>query len=260
MIETINYQNKDINAGYIGTCLDEIELKKILPTKIKDLIEDTEGTNELIHSFDYLVKTGFEKEVLVDIFRSNIDATSWKTGEALAECYLKENKDCSFYYKSCRDAKNSKSNLTGADLVGFTKIGTEELFLFGEVKTSTDTRCPPQVLYGRSGMIKQLENIMKKKSVRGELIRWVGFKTISLPETSEFKIKYVTALKSYIHNHDKIKVFGILVRDTAPNSNDLSNRYQTLKTELQNGMHLELIALYMPIKISELPNLVRGAI
>jgi len=123
-------------------------------------------------------------------------------------------------------------------------------------KSSNDKSTPPQVLYGRSGMIKQLEDLKSSSDTRSALIRWLGFKVYKLSESDLFKIDYKKALKAYLSSHARrVKLIGVLVRDTEPTVKDLRARYKALATNLDKMMNLELAAFYISVNIAELPEL-----
>ena len=244
---------------YEGVIFNKNFIREYIPSRVRDRIFDIQGVEELSQEFEDLTKTGFEKDALSEVFNLDEKTTYWRIGESLAECYLEDYRGIRFHYNYVRDAKNPKANLTGADLVGFVDIGNETIFLFGEVKTSNDTSSPPAVLYGRSGMIKQLEKIKIDLKVKDYLVRWLGFKVKNLSNDHPFKKDYRKALTTYI-NSNKIRVVlaGILVRDTPPTEKDLLSRHKELKKNLQEGMNIELKALYIPIPLNELESLIYG--
>lgn len=263
MKEIKHYGEGDTRCSYSGVGLEEAELKNKIASEVKTKIYDKKGTEELLQSLDGITKTGFQKEKLVNILKLDQDVQDWRIGEALAECYLEENKSCRFYYEYIRDAKNPNASLNGADLVGFVKLDGNYILLFGEIKTSSHDLSPPSVLNGRSGLIKQLEDLKNKEEIRNNLIRWLGMKTINLPDNSEFKERYRNAVSIYISEEKgkiKTKLIGVLVRDTSPNSLDLSNRFRTLVKDLENTINIELIALYLPVKVDSLKNILSGKI
>lgn len=250
------YIYKNGNAIYSGGFLDEAELKQYLPGKVKNKLLDSEGSKALLEAFNSLAKSDFRIEILRDVFKSNTKMEPWRIGEALVECYLEENKNCKFYYNYSRDSKNSQANLSGADIVGFTESNNVLIFLFGEIKTSSDVKTPPDVVYGRSGLTKQLEKLKDDQETISDLIKWLGFKVLPLKETDNFRVSYKNALKTYLDNKKKIKIIGVLVRDTPPNESDLKSRFASLTQNLSPDTHLELIGLYLPIGIGTLNELV----
>lgn len=248
------YENTNEWSAYQGVILKD-GFDEYLSSRVRSRFYDIEGTKDLIEEFRDITSTGFEKQLLIDIFSTSPSIEDWKIGEALAECYLEDFEKVRFYYPSSRDAKNPKANLQGADLVGFVDVDKETtIFLFGEVKTSEDKNSPPQVMYGRSGMIDQLRNIKNNPNLRKSLIRWLGFKVKALSGDDPFKKDYQKALKVYLKEgaEHKYFLFGVLIRDTEPKDTDLRSRYESLKSELSKGVQLKLIALYIPIPIKNM--------
>ena len=252
-IETA-YENTNEWSAYQGIVLKD-GFDEYLSSRVRARFYDIEGTEALIEEFKDLPSTGFEEQLLIDIFSTSPSIEDWRIGEVLAECYLEDFEKVRFHYPSSRDAKNPKANLQGADLVGFIDIDEHTtIFLFGEVKTSSDKRSPPQVMYGRSGMIDELRGIKNNPDIRKALIKWLAFKVKDLSENEPFKKDYLKALKIYIQEgvEDKYYLIGILVRDTIPKETDLKSRYLSLKKDLAKEARLKLIALYIPIQIEEM--------
>ncbi len=251
------YENNNKWSAYQGIVLKEDGFVEYLSSRVRVRFYDVEGTEALIEEFRDIPSTGFEERSLIDIFSTSPPIDDWKIGETLAECYLEDFEKVRFYYPSSRDAKNPKANLQGADLVGFIDVNEETtIFLFGEVKTSGDTNSPPQVMYGRSGMIDQLRNIKNDPYMRKSLIRWLGFKAKEQRDDDPFKKDYRKALKIYLKEETEHKyfLFGILVRDTEPKDTDLKARYESLKSDLSKGVQLKLVALYIPMPIKDMKN------
>jgi len=252
----IVYGNTNRKTAYEGIVLQH-GFNEYLSKRVKKRFYDIDGTMLLIKEFENIASTGFEKSLLVNIFSISPPAEDWRIGEALAECYLEDFEGARFYYPPFRDARNPKANLQGADLVGFVDIDEENtIFLFGEVKTSEDKNSPPQVMYGRSGLIDQLRSIQGDPNLQKSLISWLGFKVQPLSEEDPFKKDYFKALKTYLKEEAEYKyfLFGVLIRDTEPKSTDLKSRYESLKNNLSKGARLKLIALYIPISIKNMKN------
>lgn len=255
-IETAYENNNNNNkwSAYQGIVLKD-GFDEYLSSRVRARFYDIEGTEALIEEFRDIPSTEFEERLLIDIFSTSPLIDDWKIGEAMAECYLEDFEKVRFCYPSSRDAKNSKANLQGADLVGFVDVDKDmTIFLFGEVKTSRDINSPPQVMYGKSGMIDQLRNIKNDPNLRKSLIKWLGFKVKTLSDDDPFKKDYQKALKIYLKEgaEHKYFLFGILIRDTEPKDTDLKSRYKSLKSDLSNGVHLKLVALYIPIPIKNM--------
>jgi len=254
-IETI-YEITNGCTSYQGIALKD-KFKEYLSSRVRERFYDIKGIESLIEEFKNVPSTGFEEQLLIDIFSTSFSIESWKIGEVLAECYLEDFEKAKIYYTSSRDTKNPKANPQGADIVGFIDVdkGTT-IFLFGEVKTSREKRSPPRIMTAKSGMIDELSNIKNDPGLRNALIKWLGFKVKTLGKDDPFKIDYQRALKVYIRERamNKYFIFGILIRDTNPRDTDLKSTYESLKNNCSIEMGLKLIALYIPIPIEDMKN------
>lgn len=240
------------NSEYIdyeGISFKGDSFKKYLSSKVKEKFDDTEWTNTLVT--DAVKLTGFSVDNLISIFENKENANSWRVGELVAECILEDEYSIRFYYNSSRDAKNLRSNLTGADLVGFCDIEKDVCFLFGEVKTSNDESIPPQVMYSKTGMINQIENLYKSIEKRDSLVKWIFSKAHLI--RGEFLNECKEALKTYVKSKKKkLSLIGVLVRDTKPNERDLKARAKHLKqNDTCEDTKVRLLSLYTNVKMKE---------
>jgi hypothetical protein len=245
----IEYEHKEIdrNHAFEGVSFSNTEIENIFQNSVKEKLLDTEGTNELVGN---LKTTGFDDTYLLDIFKLDdiiTEHNDWRIGEALAEYYIETNTTAKFYINELRDARNIFGNKTGADLLGFIVIAGEIIFLFGEVKTSPQPKSPPDLLFGRHGMIDQLKELSNNKAIQRQLIRNFGFKVLNLEDTDPFRIDYIQALKNF--EYEKFHLFGVLVRDTIPTPKDIQARFKNLSTNIKKETNLKLIALYVPVKM-----------
>lgn len=235
------------SVEYLGLSLKDNAFAEYLSARIKPRFDDTQWIDMIIKESVQL--TGFCADNFVEIFKNREILNEWRIGELVAECTLEDKFKVRFYYNTSRDAKNLRSNLTGADLVGFCDIDNEVCFLFGEVKTSSDPNTPPQVLYGKSGMIKQLESLKDCKQKRNDLVKWIASKATILE--GRFKDEYGNAMRTYINsNFSKVHLVGVLVRDTEPNDRDIKSRAFALDKNIPQHMSLKLISLYTGMKMS----------
>ena len=251
--KSIRYSQEDDNSRYEGIIFDQEHIETYLKTKVSTKYNDVEGTQVLVDDFSSIEKTGFTKDILEEVFSVEPDPKDWKIGECLAECYLEDNHSIRFHYESSRDAKNPEGNLHGADIVGFSELNNETVFAFGEVKTSSDKNAPPSVMFGRSGMICQLENIKDENSIKELLIRWLAFKVLGRENSNPFRKDFINAYETYFKSKKKkLKLIGILIRDTDPNVKDLKTRYENFIRKKDPEMFLSLSAIYIPLQIDNL--------
>lgn len=249
MKQEYQHIEKDKIREYKGVSYSKEEIKEIFPKQVREKLLDEEGTIELVND---LKTTGFDDALLVDILKLDDIITehkSWRIGEAFAEYYIETNFSARFYYNELRDARNVFGNKTGADLLGFIELEGKTVFLFGEVKTSSENKTPPNVLQGRHGMIDQLKDLATNTDITRQLIRNFGFKILNLQENNPFRTDYIEAFKNY--TSDKFHLIGILVRDTKPDEKDLKSRYKNLSKAVSNRIGLNLTALYIPIEMKD---------
>jgi len=240
-ILTLNYCNEDIVAvPYYGYSFKDGCFRDYMINRVKPKLDDEDWNKELLRSC--VEGTGYSADKFIDILNSSNSYSNWRIGEAIAECLLEDSGKARFYYNSSRDLKNPDASNTGADLVGFCDIDDETLFLFGEVKTSSSPFSPPSVLYGRTGMIKQLEELQINKGKQKALIKWIIGKQKLLPETFEEDFK--KALSAYTLSNENVQFVGVLIRDTIPNELDLKNRAQYLGEKATSPMRVWLFAFY----------------
>jgi len=231
---------------YTGLLFMTDDFKDYLHNRVKKQFFDTQWTQQLVGEGQEIEETGFSPDNLFKIFESQAVPDTWRIGETLAECVLEDYKNHKFYYASSRDQKNPNSSQTGADLVGICDMEDNKYFVFGEVKTSSDQRIPPNVFYGDKGMSQQLENLKLKARKRHALVRWFWSKAINAG--GEFKKNCKKALVSYTDSNKKVKLIGVLVRDTSPNKKDLCARAKALNHDIPAEMKIELLAIYTGLK------------
>ena len=229
---------------YYGYSFIEGSFKEYIANKVKPKLIDEEWTQELVNAAVEL--TGFSADNFAGIFENKSSYSCWRIGEAVAECVLEDSGKARFYYNACRDLKNPRANNTGADLVGFCDRDGQTMFLFGEVKTSSSPETPPSVMYGKSGMIEQLKELLTDESKRNNLIKWITGKINLLPEA--FKKDYKNAINTYFILK-KVQLVGVLVRDTDPNELDLKNRAKDLEEYASSDKKVWLFALYTQLSM-----------
>lgn len=226
----------------VGIELTASEFDTAIEGPVVNLLFDDEGTANIESILARLTETDFERERLAEILRAPAGVEDWRVGEAIAESYLTCHRNCYFPWPDERDERRRGSSLPGADLVGFCKDSEGDCFAFGEVKTSSEVRYPPQVMYGRTGLEQQLEDLRDEVSVRDGLLRYLGHRAINASWRSRFKL----ASKRYLRNKSDIQLYGVLIRDVLPDENDLRTRVQNLAQDCPNGTTIELMALYPP--------------
>ncbi|MGD9568088.1 MAG: hypothetical protein AB7V48_07140 [Sedimentibacter sp.] len=241
----IEYKIDDLDAIACGVSHDDNEMIKALTSNVYDKIYDITGNNELIDTILLgVADTGFKKDKLLSIFGCKDYVIDWEVGEAYAQAYLEDNYSSLLPWNLRRDIKKPGSSLPGADIVGLHENGDSTYFLFGEIKTSSDKDYPPNLMYGPTGLKKQLEDLCLEQDLILALIRYLGFRL----KNTEYWSMYQKAFKEYYANNNNIHIMGVLIRDVKPNSKDLEARVKALNPYCIDGRQINLVAIYLPEK------------
>lgn len=227
-----------------GVSLAAEELDAALTGTVAALVFDTEGTADIATLLESLPATDFESDELLKILNDDAPPKNWEVGEALAETYLTHHRDSFFPWPDGRDIRKPKSSLPGADMIGFHGKNEETRFAFGEVKTSKQDKYPPQVVrYGDHPLNKQLIDIRDKRSLRDKAVSYLGHRATR----ADWKKAYQSAAKNYLRTGGTcVAIFGVLIRDVPPNSDDLKTSSQLLYENCPENTLIELWAIYLP--------------
>lgn len=226
----------------VGLSWTDKELDSAINGPVVKLISDKRGQANVASLLVGLAETKFEEKSIARILESPENFESWRVGEAIAQTYLTDHRDCDFPWPNAWDQRKNGSSLPGADLVGFCAKPTGDRFAFGEVKTSRDAKYPPGKMHGRAGLKQQIEDLRDQVPIRDQLVRYLGHRA----NGARWKSRYQAASKRYLENDADVNVFGVLVRDVAPHRDDLRVRIDKLASKCPNRMNIELLSLYLP--------------
>lgn len=226
----------------VGLSAAQTELDKALGAQVPAIVFDDAGTDEIAALLNGLVDTEFDKENLTALLTSKHLPEDWRVGEALAENFLIESRECFFPWPDSRDERKSGSSLPGADLVGFLTKSNEHRFAFGEVKTSAEAKYPPGAAYGRHGLKQQMEDLRDNRKIREDLVLYLTHRALNAP----WQDKFCCAAKLFLKDSCDVRIFGILIRDVPPHEDDLRVRVTKLVEDCPAQMVVELIAIYLP--------------
>ncbi|MCR6643038.1 MAG: hypothetical protein NVV82_29615 [Sporocytophaga sp.] len=262
----VNYQHNETDfRGYQGLELDDEECRGHLRGAVKDNLLDREERDNTLDRLRALRdETGFDANegLLADIQaleEENIQVQNFRIGEAYAEVILEQEFSCRFYWNELRDARNPKGNKTGADLVGFIELNGQVLFLFGEVKTSSETaNRPPQVMTAEDGIERQLKDLYSNRIKRQILVSYLKNKIRHFEADHPFRLDYNASERAYYTNPENYHLTGVLIRDVEPNGLDLSASYNRLRTHVLEPRGLRLLALYLPIQKQDWIAIING--
>lgn len=253
-------ENGNNSCTLSGLLFDKDYVLSHFPNEIKRILTDYQGTLDLLRSFDSLANTDFERATLEEILTLVVDRIPvWRIGEAFAEFFLQSHASIRFWHNQIRDQRNPNCSPAGTDLLGFTDAGTDIVFVFGETKTSKDTDSPPQVLYGRTGLRRQIGALCTDEKIRSNLIRYLGLKVKELPKDSPFREDFEKALKIYIKSgKKKVHLLGLLVRDTVCNENDLKAFYEQYENRIDKNTVFKFLGLYIPVEMDQWVSIING--
>ena len=238
-----------------GLEISENELNEALNGPVSEIVFDESGSEEIDALLGSIAETEFAHNELSTLLKNDNEPEDWRVGEALAEYYLKDNKNCLFPWPVSRDERKRRSSLPGADLIGIQDDGYVCRFAFGEVKTSAQNSYPPSIMYGRHGLRQQIEDLRDRREIRDDLVKYLAYRAIN----STWQDVYRRAFSTYLHDNCNVRIFGILVRDVTPNIDDLRARVQQLSRDCPPTLVIEIIALYLPLgRISSLSIQVMG--
>jgi len=228
-----------------GVSYTDVEIDTALGGSVSNILWDDTGTADLQAILVSVATTDFSDKSVKRILSNHPAPENWRVGEALAEAFLAEHRNCEFPWPSGRDLKNPTASPAGTDLVGFQKTDNQSdsyRFAFGEVKTSEEGKWPPGVMHGRHGLQNQLEGLRDSTGIKDSLVTYLGHHANGkgwLPH-------YQVATKRYLVNPADVSLFGILVRDVEPKREDLAGRARALANNCPLETSIELRAMYLP--------------
>ncbi|WP_449257776.1 hypothetical protein [Chlorobium limicola] len=251
------YASYDRQVSWVGVQLnDGDDFAQLLMTEVADRVHDAEGSSEFEAHLRSLATTGFEQKSLQALLEATPrEERDWAIGEALAEVHLTHEHGINWPWNSERDKRTPLASLPGADLVGLMSDEDGSILVIGEVKCSSEAKNPPQVMYGRSGMTNQLDKLAEDLGLVNTLLRWLFPRCKSTALEPDFNYAMKRLLQS---GNRAIALFGILIRDTTPNTQDLCSRGRHLANRLHAPTSCHLKALHLPCPINQLPARIKG--
>jgi hypothetical protein len=254
----VTYQGTEGCARWEGRNVGNDDgFRTFLRGPVRDRVHDAEAEEPFAAELRALATTGMAPDFLEEFLRAVPEPQDWEIGEALAECVLAQEAawQVCWPWNTVRDRRTPRASLPGADLVGFCRIDGGALLLFGEVKTSSDTGAPPNVMYGGSGMTWQLEENAIRLEIQHALLRWLRARCGS-PEHVDL---YRAAVARYLASQGReILLVGILLRDTLPDERDVRSRARALAATLAPPTRIEIFTWYLPIPIAQWPAVLDG--
>lgn len=250
----ICYEDIRGTVGYSGHQIKDSEAFRLyLGDSVRSRLEDADQTETFHADLRALATTEMASTTLSALMSSTITRQAWEVGEALAECLLHDTVQAHWPWNTERDKRTPKASLPGADLVGFVRVEGQIHLLLGEVKTSSDPNSPPNVMHGRGGMVRQLEQLAAHRGMDRTLLSWLHTRC----KGTEYWPMFQEATSHYLRTGGKcVVLYGVLLRDTSPCEQDLDSRAEALAKGMTDSGGAVLQAWYLPIEIDRWPSLI----
>jgi hypothetical protein len=236
------YSDKQEQVRVEGLSFSSAEIQAALGDSVSAAIFDDEGVVLAQSTLDGVAATDFETQQLNEILSQPVVLKDWQVGEAIAQVWLTEHRNCAFPWPASRDLRNRNASPAGADLVGFRRHLNSYWLAFGEVKTSSENKYPPQVVTSRHGVVKQLETLRDDHLAKNQLFLYLAHRA----QQSDWSEQFKQAARNFLQNKSAVVLFGVLVRDVVPNAQDLQGRMPHLAKGCPTETSIELLAFYLP--------------
>jgi hypothetical protein len=243
-----HYSGEHGQCTWVGLEFTAEEIEEIR-SAIRERALDLAHSETTARRLQGLAQTGADVTWLTEFLEASMspaEVQPWQIGEALAEVLLVD-AGVVLPWNSSRDERVPRASLPGADLVGIFATDGGAVHTFGEVKSSSDEDSPPQVLYGKSGMIHQLERLATDQPTQWKLIKWLAAR---VREDDPLAPLLDAALERFItSNGTNFRLVGYLIRDGAPLETDLRSRGRALGGVILAGTVADLHACYLPLEM-----------
>ena len=102
-----------------GVVFSGADLDVALTQRLPPILSDAAGKHRISDLLGGVANTAFASDNLRDALSATRTVYDWQVGEAMAEAYLVDHRQCQFPCPSGRDLRNPEASPAGADLVGF---------------------------------------------------------------------------------------------------------------------------------------------
>ncbi|WP_417309845.1 hypothetical protein [Devosia sp.] len=226
---------------------DHAEFDTYLRGPVWQRVTDAAFETDFSADLAALATTDMASDTLAMLLNATVEPLDWEIGEAMAECLLMDEHGAVWPWNENRDRKTPKASLPGADIVGFLGDGSDAVFLFGEVKTSSDKNNPPGVMAGRGGLAHQIDALANHNDAQNVLLKWLYARCT----TPELRHLFRSAGEKYLSSGGKeFAVVGVLLRDTPAHMDDLRTRGSALDGGADSP-RMRLDAWYTPRPIAD---------
>ena len=248
------YSQNDGQINLAGWCFEsEDECETYLAERVKAKILQSDSTTVLQEYLVEMTDTGFNTSTLQTQIERPPKAKDWEIGEAFAEVMLEDKFEAFFPWPTSWDKRTPKASLPGPDMPGFHRK-SDPIFLFGEVKSSSEVRVPPQVVNsGDDCLCKQVNRLLSSETHRQQLIGWL---LVRAKDSTRWKPIFDNAMERYAAG--EACICGVLVSGgREPTLEDLS-LLQDAVTASAGTYNMMFLAFYLPFEKLKWVELVYG--
>jgi hypothetical protein len=195
-------------AGFLAP--SEAECREYFALRVSARLAESDNTEALRENLVELESTGFNVIALREQISHPPSPKDWEIGEAFAEVALADGHEAVFPWPTGFDKRTPRSSLPGPDLVGLQRRDATR-FVFGQVKSSSEQRVPPQVICsGKDCLRNQMRRLLFQPADRAQLIGWLLVRMRGTNWESEFN----EALQRYAAGD--LWLVGVLVSGGRP--------------------------------------------
>lgn len=237
-------------AGYVAT--SEAECRKYFADRVAARLAESDNTEALSQHLIELETTGFDLGGLASQIATPPTTKDWEIGEIFAEVILEDRHEALFPWPTGFDKRAAKASLPGPDLVGLQQHAAPR-FVFGQVKSSSEDRVPPQVVNSSADCLKnQLHCLLGRSADQQQLIGWL---LVRMRDT-EWEAAFNEALARYADG--ELWLVGVLLSGKrSPDEQDLADICEGIGCATAKP-EVDLLGFYIPFHKSEWLELVNG--
>jgi hypothetical protein len=240
------------NIKVEGYSISEDDCLSYFAERVSSKIAESDGADQLKACITDMARTGFNTDGLLLQIKTTPQVKDWEVGEAFAETVLEDRHEAMFPWETSWDKRVESANLPGPDLVGF-QDKKEPRFAFGETKSSSEQRVPPQNVNANSDCLReQMKRLRHMPSVRSQLLQWL---LLHIKET-DWEPVFKEALQCY--SERRYWLTGVLVSGGRTSTKkDLTSICADIGHSSDEG-EVTLFAYYLPFTKDKWPELLVG--
>jgi hypothetical protein len=250
MIWKSEYKKTCDNISNEGFSTSVADCRAYFSQRISAKVAESDGSEQLKEHLKEMATTGFDSSDLLSQLTATPMPKDWEVGEAFAESVLEDKHEAMFPWNTGWDKRTARASLPGPDLTGF-QNKKKPRFLFGEIKSSSEQRTPPQVVHSSKPdcLREQIKRLRHQPAARQQLVQWLLLRV----KGTDWEPAFNDALKRYSEN--QYWLAGILVRGACSvDENDLSGICEDIGHTCNEG-EVTLLAYYLPFPKEEWPSL-----